>query len=187
MAASVTEAVGQLAGVVVVQLRHLQAATAIASDDVFSNSTIIIDGIDSTNATNGTSSGPQQPQNNRSGHDAYEFVAFLLWYLFLVLCCVVPTCCAYRRRRLVEARIAEQQASISQMERQNIYMLSGLRHHSSQNDTEYVREQRGGKITEKLKDTTMVSQRKDSTVLISCQMYCITYVLTFFLVVHCCT
>lgn len=37
------------------------------------------------------------PYYNPKG-DAYEFTAFALWYLFLVLCCVVPTYCAYRRR-----------------------------------------------------------------------------------------
>lgn len=89
-----------------------------------------------------------------NGRDAYEFVAFLLWYLFLVLCCVIPTCCAYRRRRLVEARIAQQQASVNRIERQNLFILSSLR--QSQQNTERIREQRGTKITEKLKETTMV-------------------------------
>ena len=37
------------------------------------------------------------PYYNPKG-DAYEFTAFALWYLCLVLCCVVPTYCAYRRR-----------------------------------------------------------------------------------------
>jgi len=45
-----------------------------------------------------------------SGRGAYEFVAFILWYLFLVICCIVPTCCAYRRRRVIEARFSQQQA-----------------------------------------------------------------------------
>jgi hypothetical protein len=37
------------------------------------------------------------PYYNPRG-DTYEFAAFAAWYLFLVLCCVVPTYCAYRRR-----------------------------------------------------------------------------------------
>jgi len=35
----------------------------------------------------------------RNSPDVTEFVAFICWYLFLILCCVVPTICAYRRRR----------------------------------------------------------------------------------------
>lgn len=34
--------------------------------------------------------------------DFYEFIAFVFWYVFLILCCVVPTACAYRRRRNAE-------------------------------------------------------------------------------------
>lgn len=94
------------------------------------------------------------------GRDAYEFVAFLLWYLFLVLCCVIPTCCAYRRRRLVEARLAQQQASVSRIERQNIFILSSLRQHNQQN-TEQIRQERAEKITEKLKETTMLVREED--------------------------
>ena len=37
------------------------------------------------------------PNYNPKG-DTYEFAAFAAWYLFLILCCVVPTYCAYRRR-----------------------------------------------------------------------------------------
>lgn len=45
------------------------------------------------------------PPNGGSGdRGAYEFVAFILWYLFLVVCCIVPTCCAYRRRRMLQGR-----------------------------------------------------------------------------------
>ncbi|CAB9517380.1 protein ligase RNF181 [Seminavis robusta] len=93
------------------------------------------------------------PNSGGHGRDAYEFVAFLLWYLFLVLCCVIPTCCAYRRRRLVEARIAQQQASVSRIERQNLFILSSLR--QSQVNNERINEQRRAKIAEKLQETTM--------------------------------
>lgn len=92
--------------------------------------------------------------NTDHGRDAYEFVAFLLWYLFLVLCCVIPTCCAYRRRRLVEARIQQQQDSVNRIERQNMFILSSLR--QTQENTERLRELRGEKLTEHLKETTMV-------------------------------
>ena len=99
--------------------------------------------------------------NKDHGRDAYEFVAFLLWYLFLVLCCVIPTCCAYRRRRMVEARIQQQQDSVNRIERQNLFILSSLR--QSQHNTEQLREQRGEKISEKLKETTMVRTGCTST------------------------
>ena len=54
-----------------------------------------------------TSSSISRSTNQDDGdqRDAYEFVAFLLWYLFLVICCVLPTCCAYRRRRLMEGKL----------------------------------------------------------------------------------
>jgi hypothetical protein len=38
--------------------------------------------------------------NNASKPDVFEFLGFVAWYLFLVVCCIVPTACAYRRRRL---------------------------------------------------------------------------------------
>jgi hypothetical protein len=38
--------------------------------------------------------------NNASKPDIFEFLGFVAWYLFLVVCCIVPTACAYRRRRL---------------------------------------------------------------------------------------
>ncbi|KAG7340548.1 ring finger domain containing protein [Nitzschia inconspicua] len=49
---------------------------------------------------------PDPPPMNTASDNrgAYEFVAFILWYMFLVLCCIVPTCCAYRRRRMLETR-----------------------------------------------------------------------------------
>ena len=92
--------------------------------------------------------------------DAYEFVAFLLWYLFLVLCCVLPTCCAYRRRRLMEARIQQQQANYDQIQQHNLLILSNLHvRHSSRFDldSEEARIERTKRITAALKPTTFVS------------------------------
>ena len=96
------------------------------------------------------------PPDNSHGRDAYEFVAFLLWYLFLVVCCVLPTCCAYRRRRLMEARIAQQQANFDQLHQQNVFILSNL-HLRPDLDGEEAREERTKRITEALKVTTFVS------------------------------
>ena len=104
--------------------------------------------------SNGSFGSSNNSNNSDHGRDAYEFVAFLLWYLFLVLCCVIPTCCAYRRRRLVEARIQQQQDSVNRIERQNLFILSSLR--QNQENTERLRELRGEKLAEHLKETTMV-------------------------------
>lgn len=38
--------------------------------------------------------------NNTNDPDVFEFLGFVAWYLFLVVCCIVPTACAYRRRRM---------------------------------------------------------------------------------------
>jgi hypothetical protein len=93
---------------------------------------------------------------NSPGRDAYEFVAFLLWYLFLVVCCVLPTCCAYRRRRLMEARIAQQQASFDQLHQQNFFILSNL-HLRPDLDGEEAKTIRTKRITDAVKATTFVS------------------------------
>jgi hypothetical protein len=42
--------------------------------------------------------------NNSNEPDIFEFLGFVAWYLFLVICCIVPTACAYRRRRLQDYR-----------------------------------------------------------------------------------
>ena len=82
------------------------------------------------NFNDGNVTSPQDVPQQNSENDpedgprgAYEFIAFLLWYIFLVLCCVVPTCCAYRRRRLLEQHIQQQQANVSRLERSNMYIL----------------------------------------------------------------
>lgn len=86
---------------------------------------------------------------------AYEFVAFLLWYIFLVLCCIVPTCCAYRRRRLMEQRLAMQQTNMSRLQASNLFILSNLSY--PRRNTERVIEERKRILTEEIKGTTMVS------------------------------
>jgi hypothetical protein len=102
------------------------------------------------------------------GRQAYEFVAFLLWYLFLVLCCLLPTCCAYRRRRSMEARLVQQQANFDQIHQQNVFILSNL--HLRQGggmmggvrldlESEEARAERTKRITAALKFTTFVSSR----------------------------
>jgi Ring finger domain len=94
------------------------------------------DGINSTiaPATNDGEGG--EAEVNGGEREAYEFVAFVMWYLFLVMCCVVPTCCAYHRRRHLEARLVEQRAnehmqrmefhrSLQEQQERQLQILSG--------------------------------------------------------------
>jgi hypothetical protein len=100
-----------------------------------------------------------------NAQDTYEFVAFLLWYLFLVLCCIVPTCCAYRRRRLVERRLAQHHFDLQRLQQQqlnghpNFLLLDQISSSNPQlrrNNEEY-RRIRKEKISESLQATTVVS------------------------------
>ena len=100
-------------------------------------------------------SSPSEPDTGGGmGNDRFQFVAFLLWYIFLVFCCVVPTCCAYHRRRRVEQRLAVQQANLNRLQHSNLFILSNLQRHSVNN--ERVQQERLRILTEELKETTMV-------------------------------
>jgi len=103
---------------------------------------------------------PAGAAHNDDAQDAYEFVAFLLWYLFLVVCCVLPTCCAYRRRRLMEARIAQHQASFNHLHQQNMLILSNL-HLRPDLDGEEAKAERTRRIREELKATTFTVTAND--------------------------
>ncbi|GKY93673.1 hypothetical protein MPSEU_000334600 [Mayamaea pseudoterrestris] len=66
----------------------------------------------SNNGSNATNNGTNTNNNNDSSdNEAFEFVAFLAWYLFLLLCCVVPACCAFGRRRAMDRSAAAQHAA----------------------------------------------------------------------------
>jgi hypothetical protein len=108
--------------------------------------------------TNGTSSNGANGAPDSSPDDAYEFIAFLLWYIFLVLCCIVPTCCAYRRRRLVELQLAQQHANLHRMQRNDLFILSNLEHNSQirRQNPERVQQERLRILTDELEGTTMV-------------------------------
>ena len=44
----------------------------------------------------------------KKGRDLYEFIAFLTWYGSLLICCIIPAICAYRRRRRAMIELEEQ-------------------------------------------------------------------------------
>mmetsp|Transcript_1828 Transcript_1828/g.4372 ORF Transcript_1828/g.4372 Transcript_1828/m.4372 type:complete len:446 (-) Transcript_1828:198-1535(-) len=46
------------------------------------------------------------------GRDSYEFIAFILWYFAMILFCIVPTCCAYRRRRRLSRELLTRQRTM---------------------------------------------------------------------------
>jgi Ring finger domain len=110
---------------------------------------------------------------------AYEFVAFILWYLFLVLCCIVPTCCAYRRRRVLEARYGPdgqagitleqlQQLQQAQQLQNGVYLLPTLQQRqdlfrSAQDlmESDVAKAERTRRLEESLKASTFVVQEGD--------------------------
>lgn len=142
---------------------------------------VIIDNIDGatgegfpTVAESSSSGNTDQDGNSNhsddDGRDTYEFVAFLLWYLFLVICCVLPTCFAYRRRRIVEARMAQQQANFDRLRQQNVILLSNLSPDQMYFiDNEEVKAERTRRITAELESTTFVSIAFFIRSLCSCQ------------------
>ena len=94
---------------------------------------------------------------NDGTNDGYEFVAFLLWYIFLVLCCVVPTCCAYHRRRSMEQQLSLHRNTMRQNSN-SLFFLSTLQQQNAlrPRNSELVQQERLGILREELKGTTMV-------------------------------
>lgn len=141
----------------------MQQFLRILSDSINNNSTntTATGGIDP--GDDGTGGLTQQPASEQ--RDAYEFVAFLAWYLFLVLCCVVPTACAYRRRRLMERRMARQ-SYLQRMAAQGLVFMEGMEMPSptmmiDTEENELQRKERMRALKEGLKTTTMKVQTKD--------------------------
>jgi hypothetical protein len=112
----------------------------------------------------GTPGSSQAPTTESHGmatveeRSAFEFVAFLLWYMFLVICCVLPTCLAYRRRRLAESRLVQQQATFDRLRQQNFFVISDFQ------DAEAIKAERTRKIVEELRATTFVRSVSNSLV-----------------------
>lgn len=87
--------------------------------------------------------------------DVFEFLGFVAWYLFLVICCIVPTACAYRRRRMAHAnRIRRQHEHHMQASDAQIYFTSFRFPHQRVEERE---EESRKHFQEALEKTTMVS------------------------------
>lgn len=104
------------------------------------------------------------PTNYYSGSSSgdpsvYNFIAFLAWYIFLVLCCVVPTACAYRRRQ----RIASQRNRQEYLERMAAQgpLSAGSQANREIVETDEARKERVQNLVEHLKGTTMTVSLKD--------------------------
>lgn len=134
---------------------HSSNGTNIPDSNPFYGSNSSVNG-------SGTGAATQPPI---AGNDAYEFVAFLLWYIFLVLCCIVPTCFAYRRRRLLEARIQQQQENMNRLQQSDIIVFSNFQQHQQQYwpNEEVLQSARAQAITKVLLKTTMVRSNEKSS------------------------
>ena len=115
---------------------------------------------ESSNPKNDDEGRDENETNENETRDANEFIAFLLWYIFLVMCCIIPTCCAYRRRRQIEARIVEQQQQSNRWQAANRSSVAGLRQdrfYGGAQDNEQIQAHRTAHLEKELKLTTMVS------------------------------
>lgn len=45
-------------------------------------------------------------------HGELEFIGFLLWYIAMIVCCIVPTLCAYRKRRRLIREMQSRRQSV---------------------------------------------------------------------------
>jgi hypothetical protein len=118
------------------------------------------------NGTNGGGMDLPRPNPNvsnsqQAGQGTYDFLAFIIWYMFLVLCCIIPTCCAYRRRRVVEARLTEEQARMAMQrmemqQQQPSFILFDQLHAGGRFSSERLQTVRTEKLREELKETSMV-------------------------------
>lgn len=136
--------------------RFLVHATTFTSGSGSGSNTSTYNNADNKNDVLQNSNNNSDSDSQNMESDRFEFVAFLLWYLFLVFCCVVPTCCAYRRRRQMELRLtAQQQANLNQrLQHSNLYILSNMQRHA--NNSERIQQERKRILGEELNATTMV-------------------------------
>lgn len=141
-------------------------------DEAASNRMMLLD-ILSKNSTTGNinsgSTGSYGGENNSPYHhrhddgstpvdnkDVLHFIGFLAWYTFLVLCCILPTFCAFRRRRQYERQIREEL-----MLQQQILHLQQQEGYNEDGQDEETRKAKQLRIISALEPTTTVVSRAD--------------------------
>ncbi|KAI2491219.1 hypothetical protein MHU86_23357 [Fragilaria crotonensis] len=93
----------------------------------------------------------------QSQQDLVQFVGFLAWYFLLVICCFIPPCIVYRRRRLWLQNDERLREAIRQMVSREL----ALNNLTGEEATEAMQTQRKRQITDALKATTMILTEKD--------------------------
>jgi hypothetical protein len=115
-----------------------------------------------------------EPSNSNDGSD-YEFIAFIVWYICLIMCCIVPTFCAYRRRRLLHMRFAQHQARQEELRQwglrqpDHVFLTADgvssngtiLLQRQDLMESETAKAERVRRLEESLKETTFVVQEGD--------------------------
>ena len=82
--------------------------TGVKINILIHRSLLVDDGASDDGGNNSVTDVSNELGGNHS-RDAYEFIAFIFWYAAMIACCVVPTCCAYRRRGRVDRHLYTQQ------------------------------------------------------------------------------
>lgn len=82
--------------------------------------------------------------------DFNQFAGFLFWYVILLLCCAVPTVCAYRRRRQRDGRL-ERLAHLQRMAANGVISFGN----AMPDDNEETRAAKLKQIDAAIKNTTM--------------------------------
>jgi hypothetical protein len=120
----------------------------------------------------GSNSTNSRGSDGDGSNNGYEFVAFLLWYIFLVLCCVVPTCCAYHRRRTMEQQLTLHRNTMRENSN-SLFFLSNLQQQNAirPRNSELVQQERLGILREELKGTTMVRNAKKLLYMTCCPLF----------------
>jgi hypothetical protein len=90
-----------------------------------------------------------------------EFVGFLTWYTLLIVCCIIPPCLAYRRRRTMDRTTILQRAYLQRMT-EHVLMFGGIGMLSDDGEVgEEHRLERSRRIVNALKQTTVIVKEED--------------------------
>lgn len=109
--------------------------------------------------SNSTGVGAPPPQTaGQSEQDFLQFVGFLAWYLFLIICCIIPPCIAYRRRRVWLLHDIRREDYLRRMVENGLFFMGNPITDVSNEETRLQRTQR---LTDALKHTTFIVEEKD--------------------------